>query len=181
MVGDLSTVYFFSEKSAKNIHEYNPNIKLILLLRNPIDRAYAHYLQDIKVGHIPYVTSFKVALDKYPNIKKWGNYKDHLKNYFSLFKEEQIKVLLFDDIKTRPKQLIKEVYSYLNVDNTFIPKALTRKINAARLPKYSGLDSLMRRSSDLLRSHSLGEKLWWKLKHSSLIKYYYRKKLHKAE
>ena len=176
ITGELSTVYLFKDKTnsvAKRIFEFNPKIKLLVLLRNPIDRAYAHYLQDIKIGHITSNTSFKKAIEENPNLLFWGKYKEHLETYFSYFEKEQIKILLFDDLKDNSEKLITEVYSFVGAETNFIPKSLQKKINSARIPKYSNLDVLKRKTSDLLRKSLVGEKIWWQLKHSSFAKQYY--------
>jgi hypothetical protein len=96
---DLSTVYFFSEKTAEEIYKYNPNTKLIVLLRNPLERAYSHFLQEIKMGQLSKETSFETALKQNPNLLKWGNYKKYLESYFKWFPKDQIHIILHDDIK----------------------------------------------------------------------------------
>lgn len=172
--GELSTVYFFSEIAAQEIHTYNQEIKLIVLLRNPIDRAYSHYLQDLKMGHISKEVSFVEALKKTPNMKLWGNYKRHLEVYKNLFPKTQLKIVLFDDIKQRPEEVIKEVLEFLEIETNFSPRTLNQKINPARVPKNLRSDVTARRISENLKKSKFGKKLWWRLKHSILSKTYYK-------
>ncbi len=170
---DLSTVYFFSEKTAEDIYKHNPNTKLIVLLRNPIERAYSHFLQEIKMGQFSKETSFEAALKLNPNLLKWGNYKKHLETFFKWFPKDQIHVILHDDIKNNPLQVINNVYAFANVNPHFIPNSLTKTINPSRIPKNTFLDLLKRKLSNNLRKNMVGEKIWWKLKHSWLVKKYY--------
>ena len=172
-VGDLSTVYFFSEKSAERIKAFNPNLKLVVVLRNPIDRAYSHYLQDVKVGHISRKTDFETALSTMATIKEWGTYKTHLTAYLELFPKEQLKVILFDDIQLRPADVLEDLFSFLDINPQFQSKYLEKKINSARIPKSIMADAQLRKGSKLLKKSKTGEKLWWSLKHSWLLKKYY--------
>ena len=50
MTGEASGAYLQNPHAPKRIHELNPNMKLILLLRNPIDRAFSHYKRKVKNG-----------------------------------------------------------------------------------------------------------------------------------
>ena len=50
VIGECSTSYLFSAKAAEEIHAYNPNAKIVMLLRNPIKRAYSHYIMALKYG-----------------------------------------------------------------------------------------------------------------------------------
>ena len=65
------------------------------------------------------------------------------------------------------------MYAFAQVNPDFIPISLTRTINPSRIPKITSLDFTKRKLSNHLRKNKLGEKLWWKLKHSWLVKKYY--------
>ncbi len=178
--GDLSPVYLFNQtntqqkSTAQRIYDYKPDIKLIVILRNPIERAYSHYLQDIKTGHLRAETLFNKALEKNPNILDWGMYRKHLQPFMQLFNKEQLLVLLFEDITQKPNQLLREVYEFLGVNSDFIPKSVTKKINPARVPIYQKLDFYKRKTSRLLKRYKWGERMWWQLKHSIFLKTYYK-------
>lgn len=171
--GELSTVYLFSEESAKEIYNFNPEIKLIVMLRNPIERTYSHYLQDIKMGEISKETSFESAISGNPRMLEWGHYKKHLEGYEKYFSEEQLLIILFDDITKNPKGLIQKVYTFLDIDQYFTPQSLAKKINPSRIPKNIKLDFKVRRISQFLKQNPLGERIWWFLKHSWFTKKYY--------
>jgi len=48
--GEVTNSYLFSTKAASNIKQCLPNSKIIMVLRNPISRAYSHYLMDLRTG-----------------------------------------------------------------------------------------------------------------------------------
>ncbi len=171
---DISRVYLFSEASAVNIHAFNPNIKLVVMLRNPIERAYTHYLQNIKVGHISAQLSFKEAIANNKNILLWGRYKMHMKHYLEHFTSDQIHIIVFDDLKSNPEMLLKGVYQFLEIDATFTPTSLHKRINAARIPRFGIFDRWIRLITRRLRKTQWGTKIWWNFKNLAILKYYYQ-------
>ena len=52
-IGEASAMYMYSDEAARRIKQYLPNVKLIAILRNPIDRAYSHYLRMRRVCREP--------------------------------------------------------------------------------------------------------------------------------
>ena len=49
-IGEASASYLFSKTAAKNIYQYDPNAKIIIVLRQPVQRAYSHYLMDQRMA-----------------------------------------------------------------------------------------------------------------------------------
>ena len=60
--GEASVSYLFYENVPEDIKKYNPNAKIIIMLRNPIERAFSHYLMDYRLGLIS--DSFENVLAK---------------------------------------------------------------------------------------------------------------------
>ena len=175
ITGDLSTVYLFNQKpnqpesTAERIYKHNPNTKLIVLLRNPIDRAYAHYLQDIKIGHIPISYTFEKAIKENPNILFWGKYKTHLQRYFRYFNAGDMFFVVFEDIKNNPERVLQELYSYLEVTPDFVPKHIFKKVNVSRIPGNQKIEKYKRKLSHSLKKSKVGKKLWWQLKQKGWV------------
>ena len=53
LTGEASPYYIFHPLCPKRIFDYDPSVKLIVILRNPIDRAYSHYRHIVRLGHEP--------------------------------------------------------------------------------------------------------------------------------
>ncbi|MAZ72133.1 MAG: hypothetical protein CMC70_03205 [Flavobacteriaceae bacterium] len=133
--GEASTSYLANPYCAANIYDFNPTMKLIAILRNPIERAFSNYLMYVRWGEEK--RTFKNALKdemegkELPQGKQYiylGRYLKSLQIYSSTFGEEQIKVLLYDDLKSSPHQLFKEVCGFLNIDDSFTPN-LNKRFN----------------------------------------------------
>lgn len=142
-IGEASTSYLWSASAAKEIKDKIPEAKIIFILRNPIERTFSHYLMDLKNG----LTSrdFLQALteDNLVETPTWGKnsmyletgmYAKQVKRYMELFPETQYKFILFDDFVSQPMSVIKEVYRFLGVDDSFVPN-FTKKHNSAILFK----------------------------------------------
>ena len=52
ILGEASVSYLFYPSVPKKIFEYNKNAKIIIILRNPIERAFSHYLMDERLGYV---------------------------------------------------------------------------------------------------------------------------------
>ena len=120
--------YFGKDEVPLRIFKNNPNIKLILVLRNPIERAISAYFHNIKYGFIPVINlekgllkilnSDRIFLKKYPmskSILEYGLYGKKLKNYLKIFKGNQIKIILQEELIKNPIEKINEIYNFLNI------------------------------------------------------------------
>lgn len=151
-VGDISPSYLPLEASAARIHAYDPNIRLIAILRNPIDRAYSHYCMEMRADKVD--SNIEIGLTVDSPYVKWGLYHHQISRFTQLFPENRIKVLFFDDIQRNPESLLKEVYSYLDVDSSFLPESVFKVSNPKRsLPKYPFLYKSLRKIYDTLTTN----------------------------
>ena len=115
LLGDISPRYLFFEQAARRIHDYVPNARLIAILRQPVERAYSHYLMNRSRGCEP-ERDFPaaIALENERWARGWGwdwcyagagRYHQQLQRYYELFKPEQILVFLYEEWE---KELAKQ-------------------------------------------------------------------------
>lgn len=138
-IGEASNRYLWDSRAAPNIKKYIPNAKLIAILRDPVERAYSQYLMLIRLGMEPFV-DFERALqhEKSGARKNWvwspyiehGLYHKHLLRYLKLFGREQFKIYIYDDFLKDNLGIIRDIFSFLNVDPSFVPN-VTEKHNRA--------------------------------------------------
>ena len=76
-LGEASVSYLYSKNAAKNIYQFNSNSKIIIILRNPIDRAFSHFLMDLRLGNTKF-TNFIDAMKSDFEIKNKGWGVSHL-------------------------------------------------------------------------------------------------------
>jgi hypothetical protein len=153
-IGDASPLYLYWPGTAERIHRYVPRAKLIAILRNPADRAHSKYLHYLGYGQEP-ARDFADALRLEPERRaahwspyfsyvEMGRYAAQLRRYYELFDRAQIAVWLYDDLERDPASLMREVFRFLGVDESFRPDVRTRH-NPAGVPKQSPARRLVSR------------------------------------
>ncbi len=126
--------YVLPEGRIKIIHDLMPCVKLLLFLRNPIDRAWSHALMNlVKLSNRSYETIKPEEFYRHFIVsKEKGYYSKHIQKWLKIFPEEQFFVGFYDDICHRPKELLIEVFDYLGVqsDVSLDGFPLRMKVNA---------------------------------------------------
>jgi hypothetical protein len=119
--GEASVSYLFYENVPKRIHDYNSDAKIIIMLREPIERAFSHYLMDCRLGFcseklediIANPQSYPQYFQQYLEL---GNYSSQLKRYQDVFGKEQLLVIFYEDFKTDTEKVMKGVFNFLEID-----------------------------------------------------------------
>lgn len=121
--GEVSPSYLWDRSSAKKISEHNKNAKIIISLRNPIYRAYSHYLMHYNTGYEK-EKSFEDAI-KAEKISIWGGgnlylemglYYEQVKRYFEFFDPKNIKILIYEEWVKDIDEYINQIYNFLDLD-----------------------------------------------------------------
>ena len=143
-IGEASPAYIYNENAPYLIKEHLPDVKIIAILRQPTDRAYSNFLHTKRADR-ENVNSFEQAIKiekerisdnwspLYHYIQK-GFYSVQLKRYYNLFPKENIKVYLFEDVVKTPKETLKDIFKFLNVDEN-IEIDTSKKSNVSGTPK----------------------------------------------
>jgi hypothetical protein len=131
-VGEVSPLYYYSNVALKNIREFDPSIKIILILRNPVDfvqsvhqlnlgllredepdLARAWELQETrKQGNLIPKSCREPALIQYGEMGLFGR---HVEKLFGIFPKEQVLIILFDDFAANPKSIYEAILMFLGV------------------------------------------------------------------
>ncbi|MBL7929813.1 MAG: sulfotransferase [Bacteroidia bacterium] len=146
-IGEISNSYLFSKEAAINIKNTLPSVKLIAILRNPVERMYSHYMANLRDGKTYKPFRQEVEEDYHQPVKGWytthcyvemGLYYEQIKRFLDIFPKEQIRIYLYDDLKNYPETLLKDVSLFLGIDAGFkFNTAL--KFNEAKVPKNEKL------------------------------------------
>lgn len=153
--GEASTSYLYDPDAAKRIKDQLPDVKLIAILRNPVDRAYSNFLHLVRDGREP-IHDFRVALarEEQRRSEGWslswrymdkGYYGTQIERYLALFGCDRLRCYLYEDYNDDPDSTIQDIYRFLGVDDTFT-QDLSLRLNVGGLPKSKGLQWLARRA-----------------------------------
>ena len=172
-LGEASHSYLYEPRAAAEIKRYVPEAKLIAILRNPIDRAYSHFLHMVRSGTEP-LDDFAQALREeevgthkertFQDYIGRGLYYNQLKRYFGTFPQEQVRVYLYEDLSGAPISTVQDAFRFLKVDDSFVPDVSLRR-NVSGQPKYKTLDGLLRRQSRIKHAAKiyLPARMRWRL------------------
>ena len=150
IVHGLVGYMYFYKKSLPILLDYKKNyrndLKLLAILRNPVDRAYSAFWEAKKMG-VENLDSFEKAIERENEILKSGSFKerglltyiDHGFYFKQLkgFKEnfgDDLKVLIFEEVIQNPEKEIKKVFKWLGIDENFTP--VFKKVNESGIPRF---------------------------------------------
>ena len=140
ILGEATADYFARESAMRRIAEILPDAKLVVSLRNPVDRAYSHYGLLAARGREP--RSFAAAIDdELREVNRHGDRADgviylshsmydvHLERIDRLFAPDQLFVSIFERMVARPEDGFAELCRFLGVDDAVVPDNLGRRVN----------------------------------------------------
>jgi len=128
-VGDISPFYFLDPNAAHRIVGHLPDIRIVAMLRDPVDMLYSLYL--LLRRREKRAATFEEELALRPQLIDLCRYDRLLAPYFDLLPGERLLVMLNEDIRLEPERSVREIYSFLGVDETFSPPSLSDEFNVA--------------------------------------------------
>ena len=141
--GEISPSYFCEPAAPERVARYLPEAKILLSLRDPVERALSNHRHEVRVGHLTGPDlSFEAGLKNNPMYVEQGRYATHLKRWLGHFDRSSILVVLMEDIDADPRAVTREVYRFLGVDDQYLPAGLTTRYNRSFANRLSLLKSL---------------------------------------
>jgi len=186
ITGEATPRYLYHPHTPKRVFDLIPTVKLIVLLRNPIDRAYSHYQMEAKQDNneLPFEEAIEQEEKRImDDIKKMerdenfysvnfyrksyltrGIYVDQLKRWFEYFPREQFLILKSEDFYSKTPEVYQQVLDFLN-----LPKFELNSFKAYKMRKYSSISEETRKKlADYFRPYNeqlyqlLGRNFDWK-------------------
>ena len=142
-IGEASPSYIFDENCHILIKKILPRVKIIAILRQPVDRAYSNFLHAKRADQEKDTDFEKAFTEENEMLRKGikthyylekGFYHKQLKRYYDVFPKEQIKIILFEDMIKSPEKITREIFEFLNIDSSFTPNT-SKKANVSGVPK----------------------------------------------
>jgi hypothetical protein len=173
ITGEASPSYLFDPAVPERVKRHKPHVRLIAILRNPVDRAYSQYCHNKRRETEP--LTFKRALEaeeerlqatetskpSYKQFMEWsykarGRYAEQLLRWLALFPPEQLLVLRAEDLFTLPAETMAVVWEYLELEPVY-----QEEYEAHRAQSYRVYASTREYLADYFRIHNqtLGEML----------------------
>ena len=149
-IGEATSAYLHCPHAAQDIQNHFNNCKIIILIRNPIERAHSAYFsyKFMKLDNRIFSEVIEEHERKIKNnefllhsILEPGFYSKHIKRFQNIFPEEQIKIIVFEDYIKSVENTIKSVLKFLDVKSEIIFKE--QKKGAYRVPKNKFSEKLL--------------------------------------
>ncbi|HME88394.1 MAG TPA: sulfotransferase domain-containing protein [Chthoniobacterales bacterium] len=133
VIGEASPIYMYWETAPYRIWKYNPEMKWILALRNPVERAFSAWNMEAKRGKEK--LSFADAIEKEPERCREalplqhrvysyigrGFYAPQVRRLFNIFGGEKCLILLNDELRNEHQKTLRGIFEFLGVDGSFVP------------------------------------------------------------
>ena len=164
--GEASTHYIGALDGPELMERHVPGLKVIFILRQPVDRMYSHYWHNEKRGHS--LPPFRAVLEDHPDLRYleyMSRYGQHVERYRQALGPDRVHLVLFDDLRTRPAEVFREVCRFIEVDDSFQPdfaaehnpygtpasRSLQRAITRTTYMRWTFLPEGVRRSARRMR------------------------------
>jgi hypothetical protein len=140
LAGEVTPSYLYWNPAMERIHTYNPRIKLVILLRNPIDRAFAHwnmqrfkdreplgFLDALKKESQRIAQPLSIEARQFSYVDR-GLYSAQLERVFKFFPRDQVKIAKFEDFRDRKQETLDAIFAFLGVKQIRVKRDRDRNI-----------------------------------------------------
>jgi hypothetical protein len=135
-VGEASATYLFHPRAPERVHAFDPAMRLIAVLRDPVDRAYSHYQMEHRWGRetLPFEAALERELELRPQLERMrtdpgyesqeaidcsyiarGRYAEQLERWIELFPRDQLLVVTSDELLDDPARTMATVALFLGI------------------------------------------------------------------
>lgn len=144
--GEFSVIYMYDLKSAEMIQSVLPNVKILVMLRSPVERIYSDYFHSIRKAEIPASMKFSEYI-RLPEKLEFAEYARYLRPYFDLFDRSRIHVEFLERASRDPRRVVADVYRFLELDASYLPEGIGDTVNQAVFYRWLFVENVMTRVS----------------------------------
>lgn len=152
-VGEISHSYLASDKAPARIKEALPDIRLLVCLRDPVQRTFSDYLDRLKNGSMS--GTFEEELERDRGLINRSRYGTQLSRYFDHFGPDRFHIAIFDDLRADPQAFAANIFRFLQVEELSLPHRLEGKVLPAGVPRSTALARGAKALSSLARKVGL--------------------------
>jgi hypothetical protein len=151
-IGEVSPLYLYSPIAPELINSLIPNSKIIIILRNPVDRAFSAF-SHLRRDHREKIDNFEKAFDQNDtrkelnwaeiwHYKSMGLYFDQVQRYLQYFPKNQMLFIIYDDFVNTPQKVLEKLCTFLSINSNF--KFDTEsKYNKSGTPRFQSFHQML--------------------------------------
>ena len=152
--GEMAPTYFHNRAARRRIADSLPRVKIIVSLREPVERLYSLYRLKLSAGLLR--GSFLESLRGDPEMIESARYVFHLSDWLRLFGREQVLVLIYEDLLNEPAQYAARIFDHIGLPRENLPADEFAPIHASeslRLPRHPVWKKLAIQARDTMFVH----------------------------
>ncbi len=152
-IGEASVSYLWSPTAPRHISERIPEARIVMILRDPAERAFSHYLDFLTAGavrhsfreHIRLAMAYREnRMCCYHPFLEFGCYAVQLQRYLALFPREQLYVMFYQDFQSDPALAMEGIFRFLKVDPD-VAVDMSKRYRQPRVPRFGTAGYLLKR------------------------------------
>jgi hypothetical protein len=173
VVGEISPSYFVEPTVPKRVFDYDPNLKILVSFRHPIQRALSNHRHEVRAARYRGPDfSFEAGMRNNPMYVEQGRYGSQLERWLEYFPASQFLFVFMEDVESAPLQVAKDVFAFLGVDQNYVPQGLETRFNPSYANRYHWLVNV--KDAMYRMSQLPGGALVWKFARSLGLRGLYR-------
>ena len=152
--GEASPLYLWAPEAPRRIKSRLPDVKMIAVLRNPVEQAFSHYLY-ARAQMIEPLESFEEALAAEPQrlrdhwqplfqYSSFPRYAEQLSRFYAEFPTSQLQVFLYEEYRSDPRGMLRQIFDFIGVDPAFEPD-IAHETNMGGQPRHKWVQELVMR------------------------------------
>ena len=136
--GEIAPTYFASDTVLKRIKSHNPNCKILINVRNPVQHAYSMYLHESSKGRIQ--VSLRDVIKNSPEKLRAGAYSDWIPRWQKAFGMENVCLVWLNQIENNPHIVYQDICDFLGVSAEYYPQVVgDRQVNPSKEARFPNL------------------------------------------
>jgi hypothetical protein len=153
-IGEITAHYLYNVNCPERIASQLDQPKLILMLRNPVDRSWSHYRHSVRLSN--YQGTFEEFLNDDPGVIRFSHYAEHIRRYWSIIDPDRMLILLSDQVFKDFLSARNEIAQFLELDaGKFPADAGSRVVNKGFIPRYRSVYSIFAKTAEAARDHNI--------------------------
>jgi len=154
---------YVSEKGLKRLKKYNPDCKIVFIIREPVSRTISSYKMEVNSGWLKQSFSelpYEIEKHKkgeyslmYKLFVKQSLYVENLNLIYKYFDKNNVNVFLFEDLKSNSEKVCKQIFYNLKIYDDFVPnfKIIHNKSSFVKNQKLESLLHKLRNENNLVK------------------------------
>lgn len=150
--GEASPLYLYEPRAPERIQYHAPDVKMVAILRNPIEQAYSHFMYATRllVEEEPdFVKALNMEVERLAKgwqplfgYSSFPRYGEQLARYFERFDREQFLIVTYEEFDADPLPVIRAMFAHIGADPSFAPD-LSYRPNAGGVPKSQAFQDFL--------------------------------------